>query len=59
MDYNICITIALIVFTIIAVISGSSGVLITDTVMAGVFTIAIVFATIVISKNLGGWFTAI
>ena len=58
-DYNLCIIIALIVFTILTVTSGSRGVLITDTIMAGVFTIAMVVSTLVISDNLGGWFTAI
>lgn len=58
-DYNVCITIALIVFTVITVTSGSSGVLITDTIMAGVFTLALVLAAVVISKNVGGWFSAI
>lgn len=58
-DYNVCITLALIVFTIITVTSGSSGVLITDTIMAGVFTFALVLATLFISGNMGGWFDAI
>ena len=58
-DYNVCITIALIVFTILTVTAGSRGVLITDTIMAGLFTFAMVIATLVISGNLGGWFTAI
>lgn len=58
-DYNVCITIALIVFTILTVTSGSRGVLITDTIMAGLFTFALVIATLVISDNLGGWFTSI
>ena len=55
-DYRICIILALVVFTIITVISGSSGVLITDTLMAGVFTIALVIATFVIATKIGGWF---
>ncbi len=58
-NYNICITLALLVFTFITVLSGSRGVLITDTIMAGVFTAALVFAALVISKNAGGWFGAI
>lgn len=58
-DYNLCITLALIVFTFITVISGSRGVLITDTLMAGVFTIALVSAAVWISGSAGGWFHAI
>lgn len=58
-DYNICILIALIVFTFISVASGSRGVLITDTIMAGVFTLALVGAAFVISDQVGGWFPAI
>lgn len=59
LDYNICITLALLVFTIISILSGSRGVLLTDTVMAAVFTGATILATLVISHNAGGWFTAI
>lgn len=58
-DYNICIILALIVFTIITVIAGSTGVLITDTIMAGIFTGALVVAAVVISNGMGGWFNAI
>ena len=58
-DYKWCIAIALVVFTVITVTSGSRGVLITDTLMAGLFTVAMIFAMFAISGNLGGWFTAI
>ena len=58
-NYNVCIALALIVFTVMTVSSGSTGVLITDTIMAGIFTAAMVIATLVISKNVGGWFNAI
>ena len=39
-DYNICILLALITFTILTTTSGSKGVLITDKKMFGEFTIA-------------------
>ncbi len=58
-DYNLCIVIALVVFTIVTVISGSRGVLITDTLMATVFTGALLVATVVIANKLGGWFPTI
>ena len=58
-DYNSCIILALIVFTIITVISGSTGVLITDTLMATLFTVALIISAIVISGKMGGWFTSI
>lgn len=58
-DYNICIIIAMIVFTLISISSGASGVLITDTLMAAVFTVAMLLAMGAISKEAGGWFAAI
>ena len=58
-DYRICILLALIVFTVITVIAGSSGVLITDTLMAAVFTIALIVTTIVIAVKMGGWLHAV
>lgn len=58
-NYKICIVIALGVFTIISVASGSKGVLITDTLMASVFTTAVVFSVLAISHSAGGWYDAI
>lgn len=58
-DYHYCIIISLVVVTFVTVMSGSRGVLITDTLMASVFTLALIFAAISISGNVGGWFTAI
>jgi sodium/pantothenate symporter len=58
-DYNFCITIALVVFTFLSVTGGSKGVLITDTLMAGLFTIGMVIACLFISNNAGGWFDAL
>lgn len=59
LDYNICIISTLVVFTIITVMAGSTGVLITDTLMATLFTLALFISAIVISGKMGGWFTAI
>ena len=39
-NYNLCIFLALMTFVILTVTSGSKGVLITDTLMFGIFTIA-------------------
>ncbi len=58
-DYNVCIILALTVFTIITVLSGSRGVLITDTLMAALFTISLIISALVISGKMGGWYTAI
>lgn len=58
-DYNICILLALITFTILTMTSGSKGVLITDTIMFGIFTIASLIAVGVIVQKLGGWYHAV
>lgn len=54
LNYNICIIVALAVFTIITVIAGSTGVLITDTLMATLFTAALIISAVVISGKMGG-----
>ena len=58
-DYNVCIALALVVFTFLSVTGGSKGVLITDTIMAGLFTIGMIVACLFISGNAGGWFDTI
>ncbi len=58
-DYNLCIILSLVVLTVITVISGSRGVLITDTLMMGLFTIATLVAVGFITKETGGWFNAV
>ncbi len=58
-NYNVCIVIAIVVFTFISVVSGSRGVLITDTLMAGLFTISMLVSVIFIAGKAGGWFPAI
>ncbi len=57
-DYNICIVLSLIAFLTVCVFSGSSGVLITDTIMFGIFTIAIAVAAFFITSKAGGWYEA-
>lgn len=58
-DYNLCIFLALITFTLLTITSGSKGVLITDTVMFGIFTLATVAAVFAIAGKAGGWTQAI
>ena len=58
-DYNTCVLLSIIVLTILTVMSGSTGVLITDTIMASIFTAAMVVATLFIAYSTGGWFNSI
>lgn len=58
-DYNISMVVALLVCTIVTIMSGSRGVLITDTIMACIFTGSLLFAVIVIVYNAGGWYDGI
>ncbi len=59
LDYNLCMILAWVVLTAITVMAGSRGVLITDTLMATVFTLALVVGAIAISTRLGGWYPAL
>lgn len=58
-DYNTCIVLALAVLTAVTVIAGSTGVLITDTLMASLFTAALLVSAVVIAGGMGGWYEAI
>lgn len=55
LDYNLCIVIAMIVFVTVSTISGASGVLITDTIMFTIFTVALIVSSFVIVNKAGGW----
>ncbi len=59
LDFNMCMVIAMVVFTVITVIAGSSGVLITDTIMAGFFTVALILGAICVVIQTGGWFESV
>lgn len=59
LDYNLCVLLALLTFAILTVTSGSKGVLITDTLMFGVFTVFSLIAVVIIINKLGGWNTAV
>lgn len=55
LNYNLCITLALATVILLTVTSGSTGVLITDTLMFGIFTAASIVAAFVIVRRTGGW----
>ncbi|MBQ9030179.1 MAG: sodium:solute symporter family protein [Parasporobacterium sp.] len=58
-DYNICVIASAVVFTFISVSSGSKGVLITDTMMAALFTLSLIVGIGFIAKGTGGYFESI
>ncbi|MBR2766421.1 MAG: sodium:solute symporter family protein [Blautia sp.] len=58
-DPFICAVIAMSVFTLITVMAGSSGVLITDTMMATLFTVITLVCCILIAQKAGGWNDAV
>ena len=53
--YNTCIVLAVIAFTLITVMSGAKGVLITDTIMFAVFSVATIVGAALIASKAGGW----
>lgn len=59
LDYQACVVLAWLSFAVFTVVSGSKGVLITDTIMFGVFTASAVVAVPIIADAAGGWFPAI
>ncbi|MBQ1390185.1 MAG: sodium:solute symporter family protein [Firmicutes bacterium] len=59
LDQNLCMLIAMLVFTFVAVVSGSNGVLITDTIMSLIFIAMTIIGCICIARAGGGWWTAI
>lgn len=54
-DYAICVVVCIIVFAFVSIVSGASGVLITDTLMFGVFTVALIISAVFITQKAGGW----
>lgn len=55
LDYKVCVLLGLMVFVFVTLVSGSKGVLITDTLMFSVFTSALVISVFVIVGKAGGW----
>lgn len=54
-----CLVIAWVTFTFFTVFAGSKGVLITDTIMFGIFSASILVAVPAIASAAGGWFNGI
>ena len=59
LSYKSCIVISVFVFTLITIFSGAKGVLITDTVMFGVFSIAAIIGAFFVAHEAGGWTTTV
>ena len=59
LTYNSCIVIAVIAFTLITMLSGAKGVLITDTLMFAVFSIATIVGAALIAAKAGGWMNTV
>lgn len=59
LDYKWCIVIAVAVFTLITIFSGAKGVLITDTIMFAIFSIATLIGAFIIADKAGGWFNTV
>ena len=57
--YNTCIILSVIAFTLITVLSGAKGVLITDTIMFAVFSVATIVGAGVIASKAGGWMNTV
>ena len=58
-SYNTGIILSVIAFTLITVLSGAKGVLITDTIMFAVFSVATIIGAGVIASKAGGWTNAV
>ena len=57
--YNTCIVIAVMAFTLITILSGAKGVLITDTLMFAVFSVATIVGAALIASKAGGWMNTV
>lgn len=55
LSYNACIIISVVVFTFITISSGAKGVLITDTIMYALFSVAAIIGAIFVASKAGGW----
>lgn len=59
LDYRWCVVITVVVFMLITVFSGAKGVLITDTIMYALFSVAAIIGAVLIAGYAGGWITAV
>ena len=55
LNYKLCVVISCLAFILITLFSGAKGVLITDTIMFGIFSVAAIFGAISIARAAGGW----
>lgn len=55
LKYEICIVMVVVVFSLITVFSGAKGVLITDTIMFAVFSVATIIGALFVAQEVGGW----
>ena len=58
-DPFVCALIVMTVFTVVTVLAGSTGVLITDTMMAALFTAITMICCLLIARKAGGWSNAV
>lgn len=58
-DYNFCIIAVVAVFTLITIFSGAKGVLITDTIMFAIFSVATIVGAAFVAMKAGGWTNAV
>ncbi len=58
-EYETCVVMVVVVFTLITVFSGAKGVLITDTIMFAVFSVATIAGAFFIAQEVGGWTNAV
>ena len=59
LTYNACIILAVIAFTLITAFSGAKGVLITDTIMFAVFSVATIVGAGFVATRAGGWMSTV
>lgn len=59
LEYKTCIIAVVTVFTLITIFSGAKGVLITDTIMFAVFSVATIAGALFIAQEVGGWTDAV
>ncbi len=59
LEYKTCIIIAVVAFTLITLASGAKGVLITDTIMFAVFSVATIVGAVIVAEKAGGWIPAV
>lgn len=59
MPYIFCVVLCLITVTLVSVLSGSKGVLVTDTLMFTVFSLTSIVGLGIIVHQAGGWFPSI